>query len=56
MIGQAVGMFAVTNVDDLLVLAVFFGRGAGTRDGARGGWGAGPRDGARGGRGARPRH
>lgn len=27
-LGQAVGMFAVTNVDDLVVLAVFFGRTA----------------------------
>jgi len=26
LVGQAVGMFAVTNVDDLVVLAVFFGR------------------------------
>jgi cadmium resistance protein CadD (predicted permease) len=28
-VGQAVGMFAVTNVDDLLVLALFFGRARG---------------------------
>ncbi|MEV0065232.1 cadmium resistance transporter [Amycolatopsis sp. NPDC050768] len=28
-VGQAVGLFAVTNVDDLLVLALFFARGAG---------------------------
>jgi cadmium resistance protein CadD (predicted permease) len=28
-VGRAVGMFAVTNVDDLLVLAVFFGRARG---------------------------
>jgi cadmium resistance protein CadD (predicted permease) len=31
MIVQAVGMFAVTNIDDLVVLAVFFGRGAAWR-------------------------
>ncbi|HTJ35074.1 MAG TPA: cadmium resistance transporter [Dactylosporangium sp.] len=30
-LGQAAGMFAVTNVDDMLVLAVFFGRAAGRR-------------------------
>ena len=30
-IGQAVGLFAVTNIDDLLILALFFGRGAGQR-------------------------
>lgn len=29
-------MFAATNVDDLLVLAVFFGRAAGRRGGVRG--------------------
>ncbi|MFI5611897.1 cadmium resistance transporter [Amycolatopsis sp. NPDC051903] len=29
--GQAVGLFAVTNVDDLLVLALFFGRGSDRR-------------------------
>ncbi|MFJ7300296.1 cadmium resistance transporter [Streptomyces sp. NPDC099088] len=28
-IGQAVGLFAVTNIDDLLVLALFFAQGAG---------------------------
>ncbi|MEU4668960.1 cadmium resistance transporter [Amycolatopsis sp. NPDC023774] len=28
-VGQAVGVFAVTNVDDILVLALFFARGAG---------------------------
>jgi cadmium resistance protein CadD (predicted permease) len=28
-IGQAIGLFAVTNIDDILVLALFFGRGAG---------------------------
>ena len=27
MLGQAVGMFAATNVDDLLLLALYFGRG-----------------------------
>jgi cadmium resistance protein CadD (predicted permease) len=30
-ISQAVGMFAVTNIDDLLILAIFFGRAAGHR-------------------------
>ncbi|OLF10396.1 cadmium resistance transporter [Actinophytocola xanthii] len=34
LVGQAVGMFAVTNVDDLVLLAVFFGRAAGQRGGA----------------------
>ncbi len=34
-IGQAVGLFAVTNVDDLLLLALFFARGAGRRHAAR---------------------
>ncbi|NUS03414.1 MAG: cadmium transporter [Nonomuraea sp.] len=29
--GQAAGLFAVTNVDDVLVLALFFARGAGRR-------------------------
>ncbi|PRY39507.1 cadmium resistance transporter [Umezawaea tangerina] len=28
-VGQAVGLFAVTNVDDILVLALFFAQGAG---------------------------
>jgi cadmium resistance protein CadD (predicted permease) len=32
--GQAVGMFAVTNVDDIVILAVFFGQAAGQRGGA----------------------
>ena len=32
--GQAVGMFAVTNVDDLVILALFFGRAAGDRGAA----------------------
>ena len=31
LIGRATGMFAVTNVDDLLLLAVYFGRAAGDR-------------------------
>jgi cadmium resistance protein CadD (predicted permease) len=31
MIGQAIGLFAVTNIDDLVVLALFFARGAGHR-------------------------
>ena len=31
LLGQAAGMFAATNVDDLLVLAVFFGRAASWR-------------------------
>jgi cadmium resistance protein CadD (predicted permease) len=31
LVGQAAGMFAVTNIDDLLVLAVFFGQGGGRR-------------------------
>lgn len=30
-IGQAAGLFAVTNVDDLLILALFFAQGAGLR-------------------------
>lgn len=34
LIGQAVGMFAVTNIDDLLVLAVFFGQTRGHRPAA----------------------
>ncbi|MFE2586727.1 cadmium resistance transporter [Streptomyces sp. NPDC059378] len=29
MIGQAAGLFAVTNIDDILVLALFFAQGAG---------------------------
>jgi len=32
--GQATGMFAVTNVDDLVLLALFFGRAAGDRGAA----------------------
>lgn len=31
LVGQAVGMFAVTNVDDIVILALFFGRAAGRR-------------------------
>ncbi|GAA2587167.1 cadmium resistance transporter [Winogradskya consettensis] len=31
LLGQAAGMFAVTNIDDLLILAVFFGRATGAR-------------------------
>jgi cadmium resistance protein CadD (predicted permease) len=27
--GQAVGLFAVTNIDDIVILALFFGRGTG---------------------------
>lgn len=34
-IGRAVGLFAVTNVDDILVLALFFGRAAGHRHATR---------------------
>ncbi|GLY52773.1 cadmium resistance transporter [Lentzea sp. NBRC 102530] len=30
-IGQAVGLFAVTNVDDIVILALFFAQGAGLR-------------------------
>lgn len=30
-LGQACGLFAVTNIDDILILALFFGRGAGRR-------------------------
>ncbi|MEV5589690.1 cadmium resistance transporter, partial [Nonomuraea pusilla] len=33
--GQAAGLFAVTNVDDLVVLALFFARGAGRRGAGR---------------------
>lgn len=35
LIGQAVGMFAVTNVDDIVILAVFFGPAAGRRGAVR---------------------
>jgi|SRR5882757_4168176 len=34
LVGQAVGMFAVTNIDDMLVLAVFFGRATGSKPAA----------------------
>jgi cadmium resistance protein CadD (predicted permease) len=34
-LGQATGMFAVTNIDDMLVLAVFFGQAAGQQAAAR---------------------
>ncbi|WP_371778470.1 cadmium resistance transporter [Streptosporangium subroseum] len=30
-IGQAAGLFAVTNIDDIVILALFFARGAGQR-------------------------
>ena len=28
---QAIGLFLVTNIDDIIVLSLFFGRGAGQR-------------------------
>ncbi|MCX4997002.1 cadmium resistance transporter [Streptomyces longwoodensis] len=34
-VGQAVGLFAVTNIDDLVVLALFFAQGADIRGSAR---------------------
>ncbi|MET8124344.1 cadmium resistance transporter [Streptomyces sp. NPDC005065] len=34
-IGQAAGLFTVTNIDDILVLALFFAQGAGHRGSAR---------------------
>ncbi|WP_432992887.1 cadmium resistance transporter [Dactylosporangium sp. CA-233914] len=34
-IGQAAGLFAVTNIDDIVVLALFFAQGAGHRHAAR---------------------
>ncbi|MEU5179292.1 cadmium resistance transporter [Streptomyces longwoodensis] len=34
-VGRAVGLFAVTNVDDLVVVALFFAQGAGHRGSAR---------------------
>lgn len=34
LIGKAIVMFAVTNIDDLVVLAVFFGQAAGSRSSA----------------------
>jgi cadmium resistance protein CadD (predicted permease) len=35
LIGQAAGLFAVTNIDDILILALFFAQGAGHRHTAR---------------------
>ncbi|WP_432016921.1 cadmium resistance transporter [Streptomyces hydrogenans] len=34
-IGQAAGLFAVTNIDDILILALFFSQGAGVPGSAR---------------------
>ncbi|WP_306213423.1 cadmium resistance transporter [Actinoplanes sp. RD1] len=34
-IGQAAGLFAVTNIDDILILALFFAQGAGRRNTTR---------------------
>ncbi|MFB7172298.1 cadmium resistance transporter [Streptomyces sp. NPDC056254] len=34
-IGQAAGLFAVTNIDDILILALFFAQGAGRRGSTR---------------------
>jgi cadmium resistance protein CadD (predicted permease) len=34
-VGQAVGMFAVTNVDDIILLALFFGQATGRRQAQR---------------------
>ncbi|SEP53347.1 cadmium resistance transporter [Amycolatopsis saalfeldensis] len=34
LVGQAVGMFVVTNIDDIVVLALFFGQAAGHRGAA----------------------
>ncbi|MFF4353769.1 hypothetical protein [Streptomyces sp. NPDC001530] len=34
-IGQAAGLFAVTNIDDILVLALFFAQGAGHKGATR---------------------
>lgn len=34
LVGQAAGMFAITNIDDMVILAVFFGRTRGHRTGA----------------------
>ncbi|MER7998360.1 cadmium resistance transporter [Streptomyces sp. NPDC095613] len=34
-IGQAAGLFAVTNIDDILILALFFAQGAGHRSSTR---------------------
>jgi cadmium resistance protein CadD (predicted permease) len=35
LVGQAVGLFAVTNIDDILVLALFFAQGAGHQGAGR---------------------
>jgi cadmium resistance protein CadD (predicted permease) len=34
-VGQAAGLFAVTNIDDIVVLSLFFAQGAGTRGSTR---------------------
>ena len=34
-VGQAVGLFAVTNIDDILILSLFFAQGAGHHGSAR---------------------
>lgn len=34
-VGQAVGLFAVTNIDDILILSLFFAQGAGRHGSAR---------------------
>jgi cadmium resistance protein CadD (predicted permease) len=34
-VGQAAGLFAVTNIDDIVILALFFAQGAGHRGAAR---------------------
>ncbi|WP_409467222.1 cadmium resistance transporter [Streptomyces sp. HC307] len=34
-VGQAAGLFAVTNIDDILILSLFFAQGAGHRGAAR---------------------
>ncbi|MER6087541.1 cadmium resistance transporter [Streptomyces bluensis] len=34
-VGQATGLFAVTNIDDILILSLFFAQGAGHRGSAR---------------------
>ena len=36
-IGEAAGLFAVTNIDDIVVLSLFFAQGAGHR-GSAAGW------------------
>ncbi|MGW1214516.1 cadmium resistance transporter [Streptomyces sp. NPDC002499] len=35
MVGQAIGLFAVTNIDDILILSLFFAQGAGRPGSAR---------------------